>query len=480
MILPILIFVIVLIVIHKYVFRDIDESEKNFQKIPGPKGLPFLGNIQDLFCNGEDRWKRLRARALEYYPIYKMEVLNMKMVHLLDPSDVEVILGDPKFTSKGRLYEPSKFWLGEGLLVSAGEKWRKGRKLLTKTFHFGVLKNYMHIFNEQLEILNKSFESKHGEPAQLTSLLQFHSLRIICSTTVGGQVEISKKSGESLLNSLETLTKIVGIKMTIPLMNFLYKFTYLLREEREALQDYNDFAYRLIEKNDDCKDMDEDTDHPRLLKVLLQNCDSEDVKDHMKNFLFAGQDTMTTTLTFYLYVLANKPEIQDEILNEILAISVNENPTYGEITQMGLLDRFIKECLRLYSPAPFIGRTVEEDVSLPSGYTIPAGTSVFIDIFDIHRHPKLYPNPEYFDPSRFLPENCGKRHPYSFIPFSAGPRNCIAQKVAMLGIKTTICGILKKFRIEPIGSLEDIIFVPHLLLKSKHPLEVKFIPRVSL
>ncbi|XP_045475607.1 cytochrome P450 4c21-like [Harmonia axyridis] len=286
MILPILILVIFLLVILKYVFKDIDESEKIFQKIPGPKGFPFFGNIQDLFCNDEVRWNRLRARALKYYPIFKMEVLNQKMVHLFDPSDIQVILSNPKYISKGIFYEPMRYWLGDGLLVSAGEKWKKNRRLLTKSFHFGVLKNYMHIFNELSENLKSCLNSNNGEPTELISVMEYHSLNIICTTLAGDQFGIEKTS-KKFLSSLETLTRMVYIKMTVPLMNFLYKFTYLLKEETEAMKSYKDFARALIEKNRDSNDVDDDTDLPRLLKILSRNFDSQGVEEQMNTFLFA-------------------------------------------------------------------------------------------------------------------------------------------------------------------------------------------------
>lgn len=101
---------------------------------------------------------------------------------------------------------------------------------------------------------------------------------------------------------------------------------------------------------------------------------------------------------------------------------------------MKLMERCIKECLRLYPSVPGIQRMAEESFTTPTGYYIPKETNIIIHIFSLHRSDKIWENPEKFDPDRFLPENTAKRHPFSFIPFSAGPRNCIGKKRNSLNI----------------------------------------------
>ena len=83
--------------------------------------------------------------------------------------------------------------------------------------------------------------------------------------------------------------------------------------------------------------------------------------------------------------------------------------------------------LRLYQSVPIISRQLGEDVVI-DGKTIPAGTNAILCKFLLHRDPQIYPNPDNFDPDRFLPENSEKRNPFAYVPFSAGPRNCIGQK----------------------------------------------------
>lgn len=129
--------------------------------------------------------------------------------------------------------------------------------------------------------------------------------------------------------------------------------------------------------------------------------------------------------------------MQDKIYQEIIEIlgDGNAQPAYSDLMQMRYLEMCIKESMRLYPSVPIIGRVASKDVHMPSGYTIPKGANIHVHIYDLHRNSDVYPDPEKFDPERFLPENTSTRHPFSYLPFSGGPRNCIGK---LLQIKFSI------------------------------------------
>lgn len=118
---------------------------------------------------------------------------------------------------------------------------------------------------------------------------------------------------------------------------------------------------------------------------------------------------------------------QEKILQEIEEVlgHTGIHPTYQNLGDMKLMERCIKETLRLYPSVPHISRISGEDFTLPSGYFIPKGTTIRIPIFCINRSETIWSNPDKFDPDRFLPERIASRHPFCYTPFSAGPRNCI-------------------------------------------------------
>ena len=135
-------------------------------------------------------------------------------------------------------------------------------------------------------------------------------------------------------------------------------------------------------------------------------------------------------MSFTIYLLATHPEIQRkcwEELNDIFDGDQDRAATSEDLARMKYLESCLKESLRLYQSVPIISRVLAEDIEI-LGYKIPANTNVILANFILHRNKEAFPNPDTFDPDRFFSSNSSKRHPYAYVPFSAGPRNCIGQK----------------------------------------------------
>jgi len=155
-----------------------------------------------------------------------------------------------------------------------------------------------------------------------------------------------------------------------------------------------------------------------------------DIREEVDTFMFEGHDTTATNMSFTLWLLASHPEVQARCVEELEAIfeGDQERPaTSQDLAAMKYLDTCLKESLRLYQSVPIISRILGEDLEV-DGMFIPANTNAILFPFLLHRDPKTFPDPNRFDPERFSLENQQGRHPYSYVPFSAGPRNCIGQK----------------------------------------------------
>lgn len=149
-----------------------------------------------------------------------------------------------------------------------------------------------------------------------------------------------------------------------------------------------------------------------------------------KNFLncFQGHDTTAAALTWSLFELGHHPEVQEHVYEELQKIFGDSDrpPTYQDLMDMTYLKRVVQEALRLYPSVPVISRRFETDMHLRE-YVVPAHTEIVLVLYHIHRNPDIFPEPEKFDPDRFLPEAVEKRHPFAYIPFSAGQRNCVGE-----------------------------------------------------
>ena len=167
-----------------------------------------------------------------------------------------------------------------------------------------------------------------------------------------------------------------------------------------------------------------------MMDTLLQAeseglIDDEGIIEETATFTFAGHDTTSAAMTFTLLLLSHSQDVQQKLFEEIEEF-VGDDMTIDTFNKMPYLERVLKESLRLYPPAPIILRTFTEDLQ-HNGELFKKGTSIDFFFYDLHRDPEYFPDPEKFDPDRFLPEACEKRHNFAYIPFSAGmvwKKNC--------------------------------------------------------
>lgn len=152
--------------------------------------------------------------------------------------------------------------------------------------------------------------------------------------------------------------------------------------------------------------------------------------------------------------------------------------TFADVMEMKYLERVILESLRLFPPVPMIARKLTEDVQLVSeNHKLPAGCSVVIGTYKIHRRPEIYNNPETFDPDNFLPERTQNRHYYSYIPFSAGPRSCVGRKYAMIKLKILLSTILRAYKINSSIGPKDFKLQGDIILKRTDGFRIEIEPR---
>lgn len=196
--------------------------------------------------------------------------------------------------------------------------------------------------------------------------------------------------------------------------------------------------------------------------------------------MFEGHDTTSSALTFCLHLISRHPIVQAELFEEIRKVLGDDKDrpvTQRDLGELKYLECVIKESLRLYPTVPLIGRNFEEDVNL-RGKLIPEGTNITIGIYIMQRDPKYFPDPDSFRPERFLNEYIEggeKLNPYVYVPFSAGPRNCIGQKFAILEMKSTISKILRHFELLPLG--ENLRPVLSIILRSENGSQMGLKPR---
>lgn len=233
-----------------------------------------------------------------------------------------------------------------------------------------------------------------------------------------------------------------------------------------------------------------------FLDLLLDNLNSrgdqalsdEEIREEVDTFMFEGHDTTAMALSWTLFLLGHNAQVQKKLAEEVddffestdlSNLFQNGGLKLDQIKKLKYLDCVVKETLRLCPSVPFIGRKTIADMKIGE-YDIPANTVLFVLIYQLHRNPDVFTNPEKFDPDRFLPQNMNCRHPFAYVPFSAGPRNCIGQKFAMAEMKIVLLNLIRNFEFESITPLDKARVQMEMVLRPKCSLDIRVKQRLHI
>jgi len=170
-------------------------------------------------------------------------------------------------------------------------------------------------------------------------------------------------------------------------------------------------------------------------------------------------------LNWATYLLGHNPQIQEKLQEELdRVVEEGKEITSDDLKELKYLDLVIKEAQRIYPSVPTFARQLEQDAKV-GDYIIPKGTNAVVLTYSLHRDPNVFPDPERFDPDRFLPENTKGRSPFAYVPFSAGPRNCIGQKFAIMELKIILAKLFHKFTVKSQTPRSEMKMVRELVLR---------------
>jgi cytochrome P450 len=414
---------------------------------PSTRPLPLLPFLARFVRNP----LRSLPRAVYHEPVVTYGSKRPLVAWVTDPALIErILLKDaehfPKTRMDRRVLKPI---LGEGLLTAEGDSWRWQRKLASPLFRHTELLSYVPIMVDAAE--ERIERWKRLGPKFVTDVeedMTETTFSVIARTILAGINEAEgdsiKRAGRSYLDPItwEVAASLLLLpeNMWHPGKRRMRKAAVqsraivhgLLDQRRRAGPGGDDLVARMLAARDP------DTGEPMS---------DEKIIDNLTTFLLAGHETTAKALTWTLYILARAPEWQERVREEVRAAIKTDRIGPGTIARLPVTSRVLKEAMRLYPPVPVITRVTAEDTEI-GGKHLPKPTLIVIPMFAVHRHHSLWPDPDRFDPDRFLPENEAKYPRTQFMPFGYGQRVCIGSSFAIIEATAILATLLRSVRFE--------------------------------
>nr|XP_022913300.1 cytochrome P450 4d2-like [Onthophagus taurus] len=396
-----------------------------------------------------------------------------------DPKYFEAILGSKEHLHKTKLYDILHRLAGDGLgTVRDVKQWKADRIFFNPLFKHKSISNYTFKLKRHMDDFKNVLITHINRPVDVYFIIHHCAMCMILEYLIDETV--NAETTTNIIHAIDKSFEMVleRVYSAIKSNELLFRFTRMYRTWEKVHQFVDNIFLDLIHERMKLRGntpTETITERKNLMDLLLENDFSEEyIMGHLKSFFIAGYDTVATTTSFALFEIAKRKDVQEKILQEYLSLAGNNEDyilTFDDLHNMTYTESVIKETLRMYPVIPAIERKVKSPITI-DGFCIPADTDITFSIASLHY--SNFANPEVFDPNRFSPENINKVKPYSYAPFSIGPRNCIGQKLAIVEMKFILSHTVKDFTLHSVQPEHKLQLATDFLLKSKNGMPIIF------
>lgn len=382
--------------------------------------------------------------------------------------------------------------MSDCLLMLRNERWKRVRSILTPSFSAAKMKEMVPLIQTATDSLmnNLNAYAESGEAFDIHRCFGCFTMDVIASVAFGTQVDSQKNPDDPFVHhaqaffSFTFFRPIMLVFIAFPLLlaplarflpnkrrdemnqffiNIIHKIIQQ-REEQPPEQRRRDFLQLMLDARSsqesasmehfDTANTPEQPDHDRpqpqespAKRPQRKMMTEDEIVGQAFVFLLAGYETSSNTLAFTCYLLAINPECQLKVQEEVDDFFTrHESPDYSNVQELKYLDMVVCEALRLYPPGFRFARDIDEDCVV-NGQFLPKGATLEIPAGFLHYDPEHWPEPERFIPERFTPEARACRHPFVYLPFGAGPRNCVGMRLAQLEIRMALVRLFQRFSV---------------------------------
>jgi cytochrome P450 len=426
--------------------------------IPGPPGNVLLGvapafrrDLLGALLDGFHEYGDLVT--YQFGPRWGPRRAERAAVAVHHPDGVRQVLTNARvFSRRTVAFDVLTEMLGEGLLTSDGDTWVRQRRTLQPLFTPRRVAGYADLMAAEAARIAASPADRAPATVDLHELMQRYTLRVVGRALFGDEVDDVVPDLQRLVPLMGDLTLARAMRLVRLPLRYPTPGNRRFRKVSDAQYTIVD---RIIARRTAAADDGDD-----LLSRLHAARDPEtgeplsarEIRDQVLVFLLAGHETTAGALTFTLHLLGRHPEVQEQV--------AAGGP---DLIRAALL-----EGMRLYPPAFSTERRAAVDTEI-AGFPIPAGTPVVVSPWVTHRHPEFWPQPEKFDPGRFVGDHDRPR--YAYFPFGGGPRSCIGEHFALLEATVLLSSLLGRYRIESLDA--RIPLTPLITLRPAAPVRAR-------
>ena len=420
-------------------------------RLPQAKSLPLLGSLPFFL---RDPFHYLAESRKKYGEIYEFGLGPSKVVFLNHPRHGQHVLRDNgRNYSKGdKMWDALRELLGNGLVVSEGDFWRRQRRMMQPHFH----RRRLAVLAERMMDAIESEIDKWPEESS-----EFDFFKAVTGITVNVIVRSMFGMGlsaEDRDTAAECMAYCLDYMLLGMATNSLPSWMPLpgKKKYRNYLKTFNDLTDRMIA---DARAGNIDPNSLLAMLVEATDADSGDqmtdaqLRDEMLNLFLAGYETTSIVLSWSMYYLTQDPVVMAKLWDEIETVLGARPPTGADLHRMPYSRMVLQEAMRIRPASWFIPRLAVEDDEI-DGYFIPAGTAVVSLTYAYHHHPDIWPDSETFDPERFAPGRDDGRPDLAFVPFGAGKRMCVGREFAYMEGQFALIRMMQRYVITAVSGKE--------------------------
>ncbi|MGE5826806.1 MAG: cytochrome P450 [Micromonosporaceae bacterium] len=424
---------------------DTAPSTVNGPNLPGP---PRTAALQMLMIMNRDRLGMLTSAVNKYGDAARIPV-GPKTLYLFNHPDYakHVLADNAANYHKGIGEVHARRALGDGLLTSEGEVWRKQRSVIQPAFSSRRMARQAGIIAEEAGYLVSRLRAHVGHgPVDIVREMTALTLGVLGRTLLDADLDAFDSVGSSFEavqdQAMFELATLGAVPTWIPLPR--------QQRFRRARADLESIVHELVAQRGEQVEGREDV-LSRLIVSAGQEPDPRTgqlrLRDELVTLLLAGHETTASTVGWTLHLVDRHPAVWQQLHAEAVAVLDDRLPVYDDLNRLNYTRMVIEEAMRLYPPVWLLPRRALADDDV-GGYRVPAGADVLICPYTLHRHPKFWPDPERFDPERFAPDRHAGRPRYAYIPFGAGPRFCVGNNLGMLEAVFIVATLARYLRLE--------------------------------